>query len=97
MLWTGLMITGIVLKSWTDFWRYDLRCKAVFIDLENINSLLNKSGFGYDNGLLHIDLDGNYYCIWEKIDTVSRQILILEYNSVFGLDRQITVPYDKCF
>jgi hypothetical protein len=42
-------------------------------------------------GLLHIDIDGNDYWIWKKLNTVSPVLLILEYNSVFGIERSITV------
>jgi len=45
---------------------------------------------------LHIDLDGNDYWIWEAIK-IKPNILILEYNSLFGFDRAITVPYNPSF
>ena len=79
------------------FWRYALTAKAAFVDVENINPLLALSGFGREIGLLHIDLDGNDYWVWKAIDSVSPVVVILEYNSVFGIDRAITVPYDKNF
>ena len=46
--------------------------------------------------LLHIDLDGNDYWVWKEIE-IQPSIVILEYNSVFGLDRTITVPYRSNF
>jgi len=46
--------------------------------------------------LLHIDLDGNDYWVWKEIE-IQPSIVILEYNSVFGLDRPITVPYRANF
>lgn len=101
--WKGFVMDGSnsamqKLRNQPWFWRYDLTQKAVFIDKENINSLLKETGFS-DIGILHIDLDGNDYHILMEIDfsQLNPSILILEYNSVFGNDRPITVPYDKQF
>jgi hypothetical protein len=100
--WSGMVIDGspanvskIVNAEY--FWRYQLIAKAVFIDRENINALLSTSGMEPELGILSVDLDGNDYWIWEAISGVSPIILILEYNSVFGIDRAITVPYDPGF
>ena len=79
------------------FWKYQLSTKAVFIDKDNINGLLSSSGLEKEVGILHIDLDGNDYWIWKEIDAISPIVVILEYNSVFGIDRVITIPYDKAF
>ena len=48
-------------------------------------------------GLLSIDIDGNDYWVLEAIDSVSPQILVAEYNSLFGPERAVTVPYDAAF
>ena len=87
-----------IVKNNPFFWRYDLNLKTAFIDKENINDLLEYSNFS-NIGLLHIDLDGNDYWILDSldIDKYSPDILILEYNSNFGPDRFITVPYDPLF
>jgi hypothetical protein len=45
---------------------------------------------------LHIDLDGNDYWIWKEIE-FNPSIVIMEYNSNFGIDRAITVPYEPDF
>ena len=101
--WSGFIIDGsqqcmdIVRKN-PFFWRYDLSLKTAFINKENINDLLSESNFE-KIGLLHIDLDGNDYWILDSIDMdkYSPDILILEYNSNFGSERQITIPYDPLF
>jgi hypothetical protein len=59
--------------------------------------LIASSGLGPEVGILHIDLDGNDYWIWKAIDEISAEIVIIEYNSVFGIDRPITIPYDATF
>jgi len=101
--WSGFVMDGSEkamnsLKTRNWYWRYCLTHKAVFIDKDNINELLKSTSFS-DIGLLHIDIDGNDYHIFEEIDLsiLNPSIIILEYNSVFGKDRLITVPYDKNF
>jgi len=79
------------------FWRYELLAKRAFIDKDNINELLSGSGFDKEIGLLHIDLDGNDYWIWQAITVISPIVVVVEYNSIFGIDRAITVPYDRAF
>ncbi|HPA78749.1 MAG TPA: hypothetical protein PLT67_02500 [Kiritimatiellia bacterium] len=100
--WTGFVMDGsssnveqIVGSEY--FWKYELAARSAFIDAENINGLIASSGLGHDVGILHIDLDGNDYWIWKAIDVISPLVVILEYNSVFGPERAITVPYDPKF
>jgi hypothetical protein len=79
------------------YWRYQLQARNAFIEIGNINTLLEESGFHKDVGLLHIDIDGNDYWIWKEIRVISPIVVILEYNSVFGPERALTVPYDSRF
>jgi len=101
--WSGFVMDGSEaamesLKNQKWYWKYGLTNKAVFIDKDNINQLLESTGFT-NIGLLHIDLDGNDYHILKELDLskLNPSILILEYNSIFGKDRLISVPYDKSF
>jgi hypothetical protein len=100
--WSGLVMDGseanvaqIVNSEY--FWKYELSAKAVFIDRDNINALLSEHSLDREIGILHIDVDGNDYWIWKAIDAISPIVVILEYNSVFGVERAITVPYDPAF
>lgn len=79
------------------YWKHDLTAIPVFVTKENINDLLKKNGFDGELGLLHIDIDGNDYWIWDAIDCVNPVIVVMEYNSVFGASNPWTVPYDKDF
>ena len=101
--WSGFVMDGSKknmdnLRNQEWFWKYDLTCKDLFVDKENINDALGETGFS-NIGLLHIDLDGNDYHILEVLDLLelNPSILIMEYNSVFGDSRAITVPYDASF
>ena len=100
--WSGFVMDGdsqniLKLKATNFFWKYDLEAQSIFITKENISDLLQPFYQKWGGvGLLHIDLDGNDYWIWKKIE-LKPIILILEYNSIFGSDRAITVPYDPSF
>lgn len=100
--WSGLVMDGsesnveqIVNSEY--FWKYQLTARAVFIDTDNINNLLRASRIGKEVGILHVDLDGNDYWTWKAINVVDPIVAILEYNSVFGIHRSITIPYAKDF
>jgi hypothetical protein len=100
--WSGFIMDGSpsnisIIKKKKLYWKYDLEAVAKFITRENIVSLIdNKISEWKGVDLLHIDLDGNDYWIWEKIK-IKPTIVILEYNSLFGFERSITVPYDPNF
>jgi hypothetical protein len=87
-----------LLKESPIFWRYRLHAHSNFITSENIMSLLETSGFGKIE-LLHIDLDGNDYWILESLDlnVFCPDLLILEYNALFGSERALSVPYSPSF
>lgn len=94
--WSGLVIDGSkenisFIKKQQFYWKYDLTAVHAFITAENINGLLNN--IPSDIGLLHIDIDGNDYWVWKAVDVIKPEIVIVEYNSVFGSNRAITVPY----
>lgn len=42
-------------------------------------------------------MDGNDYWIWKRINAISPIVVVLEYNSIFGIDRAITIPYVRDF
>jgi hypothetical protein len=79
------------------YWRNDLTAVAAWIDRDNINSLIGDSGFAGDIGILSVDIDGNDYWIWEKIDVVNPVIVVAEWNSVFGPNHAVSIPYARDF
>ena len=78
-------------------WRHPVQTVTAFITKENINHLIAEGGVTGPIGLLSVDIDGNDYWVWEAIDVVVPAIVVVEYNSVFGPDAAITVPYDPAF
>jgi hypothetical protein len=100
--WSGLVIDGSernidFIRNDAIFWRHNLKADCAFVSRENINELLRRNGLEGDLGLLSIDIDGNDYWVWETIDVVKPRIVIAEYNSRFGADRSVTVPYRADF
>jgi hypothetical protein len=100
--WRGLVMDGSsrnveAIRRDPISWRHDLQSACAFVTAENIDRLLLDHGFQGDIGLLHIDIDGNDYWVWRSLTAVRPAIAIVEYNSVFGPEREITVPYDPEF
>ncbi len=100
--WRGFVIDGSApnierLQGSELPWRYQLDSVSAFVTRENINDVLAMSGFAEDLGILSIDIDGNDYYIWEAITGFRPRILIIEYNSIFGPDRKVTIPYRADF
>jgi hypothetical protein len=100
--WSGLVIDGSEsnitnLKRRRGFWRHDLTAISAFLDRDNVDSILADWAGNKPTGILHIDVDGNDYWLWDAIDSIDPWIAIIEYNAVFGADRAITTPYDPRF
>jgi len=100
--WRGLVIDGsaknINYITHDDvYWRQNLTASCAFITRENINQLFETAGFSGEIGILSVDIDGNDYWVWQAIDSVSPQIVIVEYNAVFGDRLPLVIPYEASF
>jgi hypothetical protein len=78
-------------------WKYNLTAARHFVSKDNVNRIFADNGFTGEIGLLSVDVDGNDYWIWEAIDTVTPEIVIVEYNATFGHKHPVTIPYQKEF
>ena len=78
-------------------WRHRIEARSEFVACETVNDIFRAAGFTGDIGLLSIDVDGMDYWIWEAIDVVSPRIVAIEFNSLFGSEHAVTVPYDPAF
>jgi hypothetical protein len=101
-VWQGYVIDGSRrkverLRASYFYWKYPLNAKAAFITRENVNDLLDESGFERDLGLLSIDVDGMDYHLLESLADWRPAIVVTEFNGLFGYDRAVTVPYDPNF
>lgn len=100
--WRGLVMDGDkkfieAIKTRDMYWRHDLTALCHWINRDNIDTLLREAGFCDEIGILSIDIDGNDYWVWERIEVVKPVIVIVEYNSVFGSTHAVTIPYDPAF
>ena len=101
--WSGFILDSSdknieSIKKKNYFWKYDLEAKQSFVKKENINELIfNSSMKNKKIGILSIDIDGNDYWIWKEISVIDPMIVIIEYNSTFGQNHKISIPYDKNF
>ena len=100
--WSGLVIDGSeenikAIKNENIYGYFDLRAKHSFVTKENINALLTESGFNRELAILSIDIDGNDYWVWKEINSFEPDIIICEYNSLFGFEDAITIEYDASF
>jgi hypothetical protein len=100
--WSGLIYDGSeaninFVKNDYYYWKYNLTARELFITSENINSAFKTDNVPNEPGILHIDIDGNDYWIWKAIDSINPVLVIMEYNSGFGSEQSITVPYKPDF
>jgi hypothetical protein len=96
--WSGLMVDGNRDHMQQVGRRFPMtKAVAAWITKENINELITEHGYAGDIDLFSLDLDGNDYWIWEAVTVSSPRVLIMEYNSMFGPDRAVTIPYDPKF
>lgn len=100
--WSGLIYDGSsefinFIQNDYYYWLHDLTAKNLFITAENINAAFLKENLPNEIGILHIDIDGNDYWIWKSINVIKPVIVIMEYNSGFGDEKAITVPYKPDF
>jgi hypothetical protein len=70
---------------------------CAWITPETVNDLLTEHGYTGEVDLLSVDVDGVDYWVWQAITVCSARLVMLEYNSMFGPDRAVTVPYDPKF
>ena len=85
-----------VLKN-TKLWRGDLKIIENFIDSENIIKILKENSFYEKIDLFSIDIDGTDYWVLKQIPNNFSKIIIVEYNSNFGHEFEVTVPNIKKF
>lgn len=100
--WRGLILDGrpdleeCLLRRHLPY-LHDLTAISAFITAENIDNLLQCAGFAGEIGLLSIDIDGNDYWVWKAITVIRPQVVVVEYNAIFGPQLAVTTPYRSDF
>ena len=96
--WTGLMVDGSEAHMAQVARRFPrVQAVAAWITRENVNQLVTDAGLVGEVDFLSIDLDGNDYWVWEALTACSARVVVVEYNSAFGAERAVTIPYDPKF
>lgn len=68
-----------------------------WVNRESIDELLDEHGFGGEVDVLSIDIDGNDIWVWEALEAAQPRIAVIEFNSLFGPERSVAVPYRRDF
>lgn len=99
--WSGFIIDGSesnvkkIIEA--DFyWKYNLSAINAFVTAENITQLLSQRKFD-KVGILSVDIDGIDYFVLENCIHLEPEIVIVEYNSLFGVSSNVSVPYSANF
>tara|TARA_R110001606_G_scaffold314556_8_gene461339 strand:+ start:2265 stop:3173 length:909 start_codon:yes stop_codon:yes gene_type:complete len=99
--WRGLVIDGSednirIINGSPEMWKYGLQTVCAFIDRDNIVDLIDSANFA-GVGILSVDIDGVDYHVLERAMACDPDVVIVEYNSTFGPNATVSVPYDKDF
>lgn len=73
---------------------YPPKFRCDLVKRENINSLITNAGLSGEIDVLSIDIDGNDYWIWDAIEVVSPNVVVIETHIELGLKNRL-VPYDS--
>ena len=84
-------------KKNTKLWKGDLKIIEKFINSENIIETLRKYDFLDEIDFFSLDVDGVDYWILKKLPKNFSKICVIEFNSNFGANEEITVPNIKNF
>jgi hypothetical protein len=96
--WTGLMVEGNQGSAEFAGRRFPhVTAVCAWITPDTINELLTQHGYAGEVDLLSLDIDGNDYWVWQALTACTARVVVLEYNSMFGPDRAVTIPYDPAF
>ena len=100
--WNGLIIDASeenikLIKEDKIYYASNIKAIPSFITRKNINYLIESNNIVGEIGILSIDIDGNDYWIWEAINIINPNIVIVEYNSQFGPYAKVSTPYKSDF
>lgn len=101
--YAGIMVEGSSAlvsraKRMVSHYSLGLEIMQLFVDKNTVKQIYEKLLFK-DPDLFSLDIDGNDYYIAKEILNLGLRpkIIIVEYNSAFGPDKPITIPYKNDF
>jgi hypothetical protein len=96
--WTGLMVDGSPVHINQVSRRFPrATAVAAWITPETVNDLISTNGFAGEVDFLSIDIDSHDYWVWEAVTACHPRVVCVEYNSMFGPERAVTIPYNPKF
>lgn len=97
--WRGFVLDGNIerLKRSDLHWRHHVQACATFLNTSNVVETLLESGFGFEPGVISIDLDVIDYWILHELVEFRPLVDVMESISVFGLERSISIPHREDF
>jgi hypothetical protein len=104
--WSGLLLDGderniaegreFYAKCRDTYWAQP-KLVCSWITAENVNELISHTDFQGDIDLLSLDVDGMDYWILKALTCVRPRMIILEFNSRWGPEFAVTLPYNADF
>jgi len=104
--WRALLVDGDARNVRRARWFYS-NCRDTFlgpptivhawVDRDSVNRVVREAGFSGEIDLLSLDMDGVDYWIWDALDAVSPRVVVVEFQSVWGGEASVTVPYRADF
>ncbi len=97
---SGLMLDGDGDRLAAARRRFNLdrvQIQQAFVTTDSVNALIEGAGFTGEVDFLSIDVDGNDAWLLDALEVVSPRVVALEYNSLLGPERAVSIPYDPEF
>lgn len=74
--------------------RGNLHFQEQLVRAENVNDIVANAGLaGQEIDLLSIDIDGNDYYVFERLDSLNPRVVVIEYNAKFPPPARWRIPY----
>ncbi len=71
-----------------------LKFKCAFVDIDNINKLIEGFSLPQEIDLLGIDIDGNDYHLFQAINSINPRVVVIEYNAKFAPPTEWIMEYN---
>jgi hypothetical protein len=100
---SGLFMDGAEAKCANAIAAYEqlgltgVQIRNVFINRDNLDSLISDAGITGEIDVLSLDVDGNDYWFWQSIECIDPRVVVIEYNATFGPEAKVSTPYDSNF
>ena len=104
--WRGLLFDGddAKLRAGRRFyarhrstWLWPPTLAQAWITADGVNDLVRGHGVEGEIDLLSVDIDGMDYWVWRALTVVRPRVVVVEYQTAWGPEAAVTVPYDPQF